>query len=252
MLVLWSVKSECYYSKTIIKTQPASCFVFFSFFGPSLHCFEYHVCIYILVMCSSLECDLFARRDLWFVFNVESQQQQQKCSSTEQHVILGGGGRGGILLTLPASGPYSSTENHIVWIHIKPFMSDCLNCCGWSSPEMQRPPGFADTRLLPFEIPPPRLSALYDDIFIFFLKRKDCVRFWVDVARTRGPIPASLRGVNDIYSVYFLHAVHINPRRCRYTTHIMFHSCIVFFFPGNNIYHALASFSYRTLPPREI
>lgn len=91
MLVLWSVKSECYYSKTIIKTQPASCFVFFSFFGPSLHCFEYHVCIYILVMCSSLECDLFARRDLWFVFNVESQQQQQKCSSTEQHVILGGG-----------------------------------------------------------------------------------------------------------------------------------------------------------------
>lgn len=175
MLVLWSVKSECYYSKTIIKTQPASCFVFFSFFGPSLHCFEYHVCIYILVMCSSLECDLFARRDLWFVFNVESQQQQQKCSSTEQHVILGGGGRGGILLTLPASGPYSSTENHIVWIHIKPFMPDCLNCCGWSSPEMQRPPGFADTRLLPFEIPPPAtLSTVRRHIYIFFKEKGLC------------------------------------------------------------------------------
>lgn len=58
--------------------------------------------------------------------------------------------------------------------------------------------------------------------------------------------PASLRGVNGIYSVYFLHAVHINPQRCQYTAHIMFHSALVF---QGNINHAI---SHTKLPKRDI
>lgn len=38
--------------------------------------------------------------------------------------------------------------------------------------------------------------------------------------------PAPLREVNGIYSVYFLHAVHINT--CRYAAHIRFHFALVF------------------------
>lgn len=206
-------------------------------------------------MCSSLECDLFARRDLWFVFNVESQQQQQKCSSTEQHVILGGGreGRGGggtphfacIWSLFIYREPYclNPYQAFYVWLFKLLWLiisrdAASPRLCRYSPPPIWNSP------------PPPRLSALYDDIFIFFLKRKDCVRFWVDVARTRGPIPASLRGVNDIYSVYFLHAVHINPRRCRYTTHIMFHSCIGFFFQGTTSI-TLSPLSHTELFPQE-
>lgn len=49
---------------------------------------------------------------------------------------------------------------------------------------------------------------------------------------------ASLKEVNGIYSVYFLHAVHIYPYP--YTAHIMFHFASVF---EENVYHTL---SYRT------
>lgn len=82
----------------------------------------------------------------------------------------------------------------------------------------------------------PGLSTVHRHIY--FLKRKqnqDCVRL-----RWRGENietdPASLRGVSGIYSVYFLHTVHINPHRCRYTARIMSHSASVF--QGKHLSHS--------------
>lgn len=101
------------------------------------------------------------------------------------------------------------------------FMSDHLNHCR-SSQENHAPP--QPLQLCrhfthrPFQPPsPPRLSALYIGIYLFFWKRRekkpqDCVRFEM-TWREHETDPASLRGVNGIYSVYFLHAVHINPQR---------------------------------------
>lgn len=92
-----------------------------------------------------------------------------------------------------------------------------------------------------------RLSALYIGIYLFFerKKKKDRVRFEM-TWREHKTDPASLRGVNGIYSVYFLHAVHINPQRCQYTAHIMFQSALVF---QGNINHDI---SHTKLPKRDI
>lgn len=54
---------------------------------------------------------------------------------------------------------------------------------------------------------------------------------------------ASPRGVCGIYSVYFLHAEHISPRRCQYAAHNMSHSASVF--PGKHPSHSSVS-----VPPK--
>lgn len=76
------------------------------------------------------------------------------------------------------------------------------------------------------------VSALYIDVFIF-LKRKLKKKKKDENIKTN---PASLRGVSGIYSVYFLHTLHINPHRCRYTAHIMSHSASVF--QGKHLSHS--------------
>lgn len=71
--------------------------LFFFFWGPSLHCFEHHVCIYILLMWSwDLKFGVYCVCQERFMvgFNVESKQKNKKKTG------------GKILLTLPASGPY--------------------------------------------------------------------------------------------------------------------------------------------------
>lgn len=86
----------------------------------------------------------------------------------------------------------------------------------------------------------PTISALYIHGIYLFFQNKDCT-VWDAAGKTD---PASLRGVNSIYSVYFLHAVHINPQRCQYTAHVLFHSALVF---QRSIHH------HRTaLPERDI
>lgn len=137
-------------------------------------------------------------------------------------------------------------------------MSDCLNCC-WSSPENLAPPALQiinkKKKTPPISIPPsPSLPSTHLDsqhctmiyIYYFFFKNKQkkekLCAIWDD--------PASLSGVNGIYSVYFLHAVHINLHRRQYTTHIMFPGTIttsitllvLFFF----------FFSYWTSPKRDV
>lgn len=82
------------------------------------------------------------------------------------------------------------------------------------------------------------VSALYIDIFIFWKGKKKNktvydLRWCGENIETD---PASLRGVSGIYSVYFLHAVHINPHRCRYTARIMSHSASVF--QGKHLSHS--------------
>lgn len=71
---------------------------------------------------------------------------------------------------------------------------------------------------------PPRLSSLYIGIYLFLdkeekkKKKKEAVYNLRWRGENKETDPASLRGVNGIYYVDFLHAVHINPQRCQHTS----------------------------------
>lgn len=99
-------------------------------------------------------------------------------------------------------------------------------CCG-SSPGT---PSFASIPQKQHHFKSMPLSQLYTwiYIYIYFVKKKNCV--WFETARTWKSDPASLRGVNGIYSVYFPLAVHINLHTCQYRACIML---------GFLIYHTL-------------
>lgn len=119
--------------------------------------------------------------------------------------------------------PISPSENHIVWIHIKPFyVSDHLNRCCPSSQENRRPPppSFAaiSQNKNPTHFKSPRLSSLYIGIYLFLDKEKRLCTNLRWCGENKKTDPASLRGVNGIYYVDFLHAVHINPQRCQHTS----------------------------------
>lgn len=140
-----------------------------------------------------------------------------------------------MLLIWSASGPYfifrepyciafysiSSLLCLIVWITV------CASSQENHVPQLWR---YLAKKKHPFQIP------VHSHIFIFGKEKKDSV--WFEMTwREHKTDPALPRGVNGIYSVYFLHAVHINPQRCRYTAHIMFHSALVF---QGNIHHTLS------------
>lgn len=234
--MLWNVISKCYQCKaTLFKhiLNPAGLFFFFC--PSSRHCFKHHVCIYILgLQVWSVIC---LPGEIYDLFNVESQQQM---FTHLQYVILG--------KTYSSLGlhlvPISSSENYIVWIQIKPFMSDRFNHCMWIISREPRPPAlqiFHRKKHQPFQIPA-TLSTVHRHIFIFEKRKKDSVLFEMTWQEHKTD-PASLRGVNGIYSVYFLHAVHINPQRCRYSAHITWNVSLCIGFPGK---HTSRYISFRT------
>lgn len=120
--MLWSIISKCYHNKATlfqrIISNPAGlscCCCFFS----SHHCFEYHVCIYILGL-KSLERS-FVCQERFMICLMWS--HNRRCSLIygtwlwEKHTLR--------LVCIWSL--FLSSENHIVWIHIEPFMSDHLN-----------------------------------------------------------------------------------------------------------------------------
>lgn len=104
---------------------------------------------------------------------------------------------------------------------------------------VEEPPAtsFAEESSGHFQPPPSQLCTYM--AYIYFFENKDCT---VRDAAAKAD-PASLRGVNGIYSVYFLHAVHINPQRCQHAAHLLFHSALVF---QRSIHHTRTA-----LPKRE-
>lgn len=188
-------------NKQSVSARAAACRPLASGFVFAHHRLENHVRIYFLPFLKRLE--LFVRQERFMIsFNV--------CSS----VVLGSGKN--MLLARSASGSYFIvTETY------------CLNPYQIAVADHLR--GTTTTSFahhshtnLPFQTPP--RSTVHRHIFIF--ENKDCT--FETMWREHKTDPASLRGVNGIYSVYFLHAVHINPQRCQYTARIIFHSALVF------------------------
>lgn len=133
--VLWSAISKCYYSRSAlflrIISNPAglTCVVcgfffffvvFFAFLPQSCHCFEYHC----LCLCSET-----------LKLGVVSREIRRQCNNIdtlrfwENHAP-----RAVCIWPL-----FHLQKNHIVSIHIKPFMSDCQNYCCWSSQDNHIP-----------------------------------------------------------------------------------------------------------------
>lgn len=81
---------------------------------------------------------------------------------------------------------------------------------------------FAEESASNFKSPPSPLCTYM--AYIYFSENKDCT---VGDAAAKTD-PTALRGVNGIYSVYFLHAAHVNPQRCQHTAHVLLHSALVF------------------------
>lgn len=200
----------------------------FLFYFFSRHCFKYHVCICILGHQDwSLIC---LPGEIYDLFNVKSNSKCSLIYSTwflEKHAPH--------LVCIWSLFHLQRTILYCFLFHIKSFMSDRLNHCMCII--SREPRGSQLCRYLAEKTT--HFKSLYIGIYLFLeqKKKRQCT-IWDDMARTYSKTdPASPRGVNGIYSVYFLHAVHINPQRCRYTAHIMFHSALVF---QGNIHHTLS------------
>lgn len=127
--VLWSAISKCYYSRAAlfprVISNPAglTCVVLFfcSFFLPqSCHCFEYRcLCLYSETL----------------KLGVVSREIRRQCNNIdtlrfwETHAPR----------TVCIWPLFHLQKNHIVSIHIKPFMSDCQSYCCWSSQDNHIP-----------------------------------------------------------------------------------------------------------------
>lgn len=145
--------------------QDYHAFFFFLRLLPSRHCFKYHVCIYILGL--QLWSVICLPGEIYDLFNVETPQQM---FTHLKNVILG--------KTYSSLGLHLvlilSSENYIVWIHIKPFMSDRLNTVCGSSQENYVPQlcRYLTHKKTTTHFKSLWLSALYIGIYLFFGKKK--------------------------------------------------------------------------------
>lgn len=224
--VLWSAISKCYYSRAAlfprVISNPAGLTCVVLFFCPN------HVTVLNIAVCA---CTL----KLW---NLESFPGRFVVSVTTS--IRCDSGKL-MLLARSASGLYFIFKRVILFQSISSLLCLIVRVTVVDRLKTTTFPSFADnphtlkkTTHHLFQIP--GLSTVHRHIY--FLKRKK--NKTVYDLRWRGENietdPASLRGVSGIYSVYFLHAVHINPHRCRYTARIMSHSASVF--QGKHLSHS--------------
>lgn len=148
-------------------------------------------------------------------------------------------------LSLPLV-PNSSSENHTIWIHIKPFMSDHLIHCCWSSQENRIPQlcRYFTKKHHPFQIPA-TLSTVHRHIFIFWKKRKT-----VYDLRWRGE---NIRLILHRWGELMVFIQFIFYTLCTLIhkdANIQLILCFTLhWFSRGNIYHAL---SHTELPKREI